>query len=293
MSEEEVNVDAIINEAMSPGATPEIATEGGFSDASAETETPAQDESMSTGSDGRTIKYKGEEVSIDDDRFVDYAQKGYDYQKKMHDYRVEKKLWEAEKAKFQEQFDELKQINEYAKANPQFEQLIQQQWAAIQSGNAPQMDPQTEVQVLSHQLQQLRQDMNSKKEQEVLRQNAELEARQEGAISEFKSKYSDLDWATKDDNGFSLEDRIGQAMIDKKVNDFEIMATYVLKDELMKRQALSAKESAAKGIQKANKLGLGKVTKESTLGVKPTEDIGKKSYDDLIRESFAEMGLKY
>jgi len=290
MAEPELDVDALIAEIGSPDAAPEAPGEGTISDAQAETaEGAAADKADSTEA-GRTLSYKGKELSLDDDKYKAYAQKGYDYEKKMHDFRVERKLFEREKSESKDKYSELKEINDYAEANPQFQKLIQDQWALIQSGQGQQMEPQTEVQVLKHQMAQLMETMSSQKENMEARRVAEMEATQEGTIAKYREEHSSMDWESKDDEGQTLEDRIGHAMLDNGVKDFRIMADSLLLKEHMSRTALAGKESAAKGIQKANKLGLGKVTAESQAKVKQAEDISKKSYDQLMQEAIAEMG---
>ena len=286
---EETNVEALIENATSPETVPEAVTEGQPIDAQAEAEVSEEP----SGQASRLIKHKGEEIGLDDERYVQYAQKGYDYEKKMHDFRVQQKLFQKEQEQFKSKFEELQQINEYAKANPKFEQLIQQQWALIQQGQSPAMEPQDEVQLLRAQMNQMQEKLNSQNEQAEVRRVAEMEARQEGAIDQFKAAHPYLDWATKDEHGQTLEDRIGEKMIESKVKDFDVMAKAMLMDKIIAHKAMESKETAAKDIQKANKLGLGKVTKKSQLASKPAEDVGKKSYDDLIREGLAEYGIQY
>jgi len=70
------------------------------------------------------------------------------------------------------------------------------------------------------------------------------------------------------------------------------MADHFLKDQLMQRNSIESKEAAAKGIQKATKLGLGKVTPNPTMAVKPAESIRSKSYDQLTAEALAELGIQ-
>ena len=287
-----IDVDALYDAAMAPESPKESGAEGTI-------DTPAANEDGNTepttapGSDKFSITHKGKELSLDDEKYKGYAQKGYDYETKMHQFRVDQKLFEQKQEQSKEQYDQIKQIDDYAKANPQFNQLIQDQWAQIQAGNVPEMNPQTEVQVLKTQMSQLMDSMNSQKEGLENRRVAELEASQEGAISKYKDDNKSMDWETKDAEGNTLEDRIGHAMLEKGVRDFDIMANSFLLKQHLASKTLEGKESAAKAIQKNNKLGLGKVTERSTLGVKKGEDFRNKSYDDLTKEAFAELGIDY
>ena len=244
-----------------------------------------------------TLKYKGEDIGMQDDKFKMYAQKGYDYEQKMHQLRVDRKMWNQEKERENSQYDELKQINEYTKSNPEFERLIKREWARIQGGGSPseQLQQQAGTQNLSPQIQA---QMNSmierldRQDQDLRsRQTAEKEASIEGAIDSYKEKYEHFDWNTKDDFGQTLEDRITQHALDEGIRNFKTAANDLLHEEHMKRAQLSSKEQAGKELQKQHKMGLGKVTKESQLQAKPLEDVGKKSYTDIVAETLKEYGL--
>jgi len=292
MTETAESVEAMIQEVMTPEAAPAATQEGDISEATQQ-EATTEETSQVTDSDGYTIKYKGKEIGLEDDKYRDFAQKGYDYEQKMHQFRVDSKLKEQEHEKKSSALKELEQINEYAKSNPAFEQLIQREWAKVQSGQEVEVAPQDRIQVLESRLNQVLSTLGSQQEEMEARKVAEMEATQEGSIAKYKETNADFDWVKKDETGHTLEDRIGQAMIDNGVKNFKIMADSFLLNEHMNRKTLEGKESLAKDIQKVNKLGLGKVTKKSQLGVSKSDDISKKSYDDLIKESFAELGLTY
>jgi hypothetical protein len=295
MSEAAENVEALVQEAYAPDAPPEANQEGTISDA--QTQPEAVEEPSSSGDDSgfkQVLKHKGKEVVIDDEqKYNMYAHKGYDYEQKMHQFKVDRKLREKEWADKEAQYRELEQINTYAKENPAFEQLIQREWAKVQAGGQVQVAPEDRVQVLEARLNQVLDKLENQGKDLEARRVAEMESKQEMAIDSYKEKNADFDWGTKDEQGASLEDRIMQEMVDKGVRDFEIMADYVLKQERLARKELEAKEAVAKDIQKANKLGLGKVTKKSQLGVKKSEDIANKSYDDLVGESLRELGYEF
>lgn len=289
------NVDALVQEAYAPDAPLEANPEGMIEDVQTQHETVEESSSESAESAFRKmLKHKGKEILIDDEQKYDmYAHKGYDYEQKMHQLKVDRKLKEKEWADRETQFKELEQINNYVKENPAFEQLIQREWAKIQAGGQIEVAPEDRVHVLEARLNQVLDKLENQGRDLEARRIAEIEAKQEMAIDSYKESHSDFDWKKKDENGATLEDRIMQQMIDKGVKDFEIMADYVLKNEQLVRKTLEAKESMAKDIQKANKLGLGKVTRKSQIVVQGSEDIKNKSYDDLVAESLKELGYEY
>jgi len=297
MSTEDVNVDQILADAGVPDPSPEVNSEGSLSEKS---ESPLPNEAVTepTGDDPFTLKYKGKDIGMQDDKFKMYAQKGYDYEQKMHQLRVDRKLWDQQKDKENSQYDELKQINEYTKTNPEFERLIKREWARIQGGGSPseqlqgqpgqtQNLPPAQQAQLNSILERLdRQDASLRD-----RQRAEKEASMEGAIEGYKDKYSDFDWGTKDDFGQTLEDRITQHALDNGIKSFQKAANDMLFDEHLKRAQLNSKEQAAKDMQKQHKMGLGKVTKESQLQASSVKDVRSKSYNDIVAETLAEYGI--
>lgn len=288
MQIDEANVEALVESAMAPESSPEASTEGGIPG----NDVPATEGAAEAAAEGgRALIHKGKELSMDDDKFKMYAQKGYDYEDKMHQARVDRKLFDQERETFNTEMGDLRQINDYAKQNPAFEQLIQREWAKVQQ-EGYQPDPQTEVQMLQTQVRSLMEQVNGQSQANENRRVAELEAGQETSIANFKEEHSQMDWATKDAEGNTLEDRITHAMLDNGVKDFGIMASSFLMKEIQSRNAIASKEAAAKEIQKANKLGLGKVTSDPSAAVQSSKDVGNKSYDQLVRESLLELGIE-
>lgn len=288
---QEPNVDQIMSEAYEPEAPLSAPTEQeAQADSATESPEPVVEQ---TGANEFVLKHKGKEIKLDPDKARNYAQKGYDYEKKMHDFRVEKKLYQQEIEKQKSMYGELAEINEFAKQNPAFEQLIQREWQKVQSGQQLEVAPEDKVSFLESRLNQVLEKLESQESQLTQRQQAEMEAAQETGIEKYKESYSDFDWESKDENGATLEDRIMQNMIDKGIKDFEIMADHVLKNELLARQQMEAKKKIGKQIQHSHKHGLGQVTKTSQQKTSKAKDIGSKSYDDLVAEGLAELGIEY
>jgi hypothetical protein len=293
----EINVDQILADAATPESSPEANAEGSLSEKSEPTLENA--EVVETTEDAPfTLKYKGKDIGLQDEKFKMYAQKGYDYEQKMHQLRVDRKLWDQQKQKENSQYDELKQINEYTKNNPEFERLIKREWARIQGGGSPTEQLQAQPGQTQHlppaQQAQLNSILERLDRQDASlrdRQRAEKEASIEGAIESYKEKYSDFDWGTKDELGQTLEDRITQHALDNEIRNFQTAANDMLFDEHVKRAQLQSKEQAAKELQKQHKMGLGKITKESQIQVQGSKGVRSKSYNDLAAEALAELGL--
>lgn len=286
----ESSVDDLLTSAYEPEAPLSAPTE---QDQNADSHKESSEPVLEQNGDKFVLKHKGKEIELDADKARNYAQKGYDYETKMRDFRVQRKLYEQEIEQQKQMYGELAEINEFAKQNPAFEQLIQREWAKVQSGQELQVAPEDKVTLLESRLNQVLEKLDSQEKQLSLRQEAEMEANQETQIDSYKEKYGDFDWQTKDENGATLEDRIMQNMIDKGVKDFEIMADHVLKNELLARQQMEAKRKIGKQLQHSSKHGLGQITKTSQQKATKAKDIGSKSYDDLVAEGLSELGIDY
>lgn len=293
MSEDMVeSIDSILAEANAPEIPMSAPSENSENNVEPKAE-PNAETNPSPEGDGRTLIYKGKEISIDDDKYRMLAQKGYSYEQDRHQLKVDRRLWEREREKHTAEFDELRQINEYAKSNPEFQALIQREWANIQAGGQIQQDPnqQQQPQAYNPQIEALRQRLDAQDEEIRIKKEAERETALESAIENYKESYGSFDWESKDEYGQTLEDRITQHAVDNQIRDFKTAANDYLFDEHLKRASLQSKEKAAKEIQKQNKLGLGKVTDQSTLDVKRADSVRSKSYNDLAAEALKEFGL--
>jgi hypothetical protein len=288
-----MDVDALIESINQPEEPIEPSTEGLTTDAQAETEVSedSSDEQAEDTTSTFNLVHKGKEISVNDENYRQYAQKGYDYESKMKEFNVERKMFQQEREKFQEDIGELKEINEYAKQNPEFERIVKQQWELAQQGRLPDMQPQDQVSLLEAKVNRMQELLDSQKQESESRRVAELEVKQESAISKFKDEHSYLDWETKDEHGQTLEDRVGEKMLESGVRDFNLMAKAMLMEKIVAHKALESKENVGKDIQKANKLGLGKVTKKPQMKLKPLENARSKSWDEVLREAMDEEGI--
>lgn len=285
---QETNVDQLLSDAYEPTAPITAPNENDIA-----AEDIKEDSQVEQAGGKLVLNYKGKDIELDTEKAKAYAQKGYDYETKMRDFRVERKLAQQEFEKQKALYSELAEINEFAKQNPAFEQLIQREWAKIQSGQQIDVAPEDKVTLLESRLNQVLEKLDSQEQQLSLRRAAEMEAAQETSIEKYKETYSDFDWQTKDENGATLEDRIMQQMLDRGVKDFEIMADHVLKNELLARQQMEAKKKIGKQMQHNAKHGLGRITDHSIQKTNAVQNVRSKSYDQLMSEGLAELGITY
>lgn len=284
--EPEIDVDALVNNANAPEIPMHAPGEG-------EALGGEQKQSeASSSTDGRSLIYKGQEISINDDKYRSLAQKGYSYEKDMHQLKVDRKLWEHDQKKQSSEMEELRKIQDYAVQNPQFQSLIQREWAKIQGGGGLQDDDQqSTVSGTDSQLSAILDRLNQQDNMNRAREEADKEATLETSVEKYKDAYGSFDWGSKDENGQTLEDKIMDYALEQKIPSFKTAANDYLFDEHVKRASITSKETAAKSIQNQHKLGLGKVTSESQLKVKKAEGVRNKSYNQIAAEALKELGL--
>ena len=241
----------------------------------------------------------GKQISLTQEKAKAYAQKGFDYETKMHNLRVDRQMFDRQKEKNKTDYKELKEINDFAKSNPEWEQFIHEQWSARQQGQegAPAYQQQysnpdnQQISSLQNQLNAMKQQLSGQTEDAQARKAAEIDSRLQGEIDTYKEKFSDFDWNSQDELGLSLEGKIQQHAIDNGIKGYTAAARDYLWDEHMKRANMSSKEQVGKAVQKQNSLGLGKVTKTSQLQGKQAQNVRSKSYHDLTQEVLAEYGI--
>jgi hypothetical protein len=292
MSSNDESVDSLMEDMNAPEIPMDSKSEGDVSDYSSELEDTINDAFLSLDRDGKQIK-------LDQNKAKAYAQKGFDYETKMHNLRVEKQMFDRERQKQEESYKELKEINDFAKQNPEWERFLHEQWSSRQNQQAYQGNPayqgsnpeMSKVAFLENQLNNVMRQLDSQREDMTARQTAELDSKIQGEIDNYKEQYSDFDWASEDEIGLTLESRIQQHALDNRIPNFVAAARDYLWDEHMKRASMNSKEQVGKAVQRQNALGLGKVTKTSQMQAKEAKGVRSKSYSDLAAEALAEYGL--
>lgn len=244
------------------------------------------------------IKHGGKDIALDDHKYRMYAQKGYDYQDKMHQLRVDRNLYakdredfDNQRQTFQAEYDELKQINDYAKANPQWLDTVRSSWQQVQQGGQHYSQQTPEMLQLRSKVEQLASVLADQEKMANMRAIAEKDATLESSIANYRDAHSDFDWEKEDDSGLKLEQRIMQHAIDGGIKSFQAAARDYLWDEHMTRAQLQTKEKVGKELQKQTKFGFGTPTSTSQMQVTRAENLRKKSYHDMAQEALRELGL--
>jgi hypothetical protein len=295
-----VDIDQILTELNTETpAQPETKETAAVSEKPIEEQTPAEQ--------AKTYELirKGTKRTFTAEEMIPFAQKGWDYEEKMREFNVnrmqtiaqEKAKWEAE---FNPKFKDLEtklsrysDVDKYIQRDPQWWEFVQgeyQKRLTEQGGNAHNSGHNPVIESLKSELNQVKEYVTSKQEQERIQAEAEKDTKLDTSVADYKGQNSHFDWSTTDNNGLDLEKRILKHAIDNNIGSFKAAANDYLFDEHMKRSQIKAKEETGKEIKKQTKLGLGPVTdKPVTKTVERTKNVRSKSYSDLVDEALSEL----
>ena len=257
--------------------------------------------------DGRIITANGKEVKIAKDKIDQYLSKGYAFESKMSDLNVDKQKftderdsWNTEKSEMDTRYSELKQLDDYARDNPEWLEKIKTSFnqkdeleKEVISNHDPDDPLIKKIDSMQEKLSKYENHIENEIKEREDRKQAESNAKFDSQVLDYKQKFSNLDWNTKDDSGKTLEDKVIDFADKRKLSSFEDAFKLLHFDDFQKRSEIKGKEEAGKSIQQAKKLGLGAITDQpSTKLPSNVKDIRNKSYNESIKEGLAEMGIK-
>lgn len=250
------------------------------------------------------INYRGQNVEIPQDKVEQYLSKGWDYETKMRDFHMSKQEIENARAELEKnktllesQYSELKQLDDYARQNPEWLETVKSAWQAKndqvqnQLNNTDPNDPvYKRIQEIESRYSKQQEFIDNLIKREETELRAKRDAELDSKIMEIKNKYSWLDWNSKE-NGSSLEYKIVDHALKNGINDPEAALLHLKNDDIFKKIEMAAKSEVGERLKETKKLGLGPITKEPTMNkLKESNNIRNKSYRDLTEEALAELG---
>lgn len=195
--------------------------------------------------DGKKVKFNSEDLKK-------YAQSGYRAEERYQQIIQEQEKIAKERAEFEgkrSQYDELRQLDNWARENPELFHRMRLEYENQRAGHDFGEVPPYLAKFVSE-LEQIKSRFseidNFQTQQRVSAQDKALDE----DINAFKKEHPQFDWNSKE-----LERRILLHAQDNKIPSFRAAARDLLFDELVKRNELKAKETIGKEIQKSTKLG--------------------------------------
>lgn len=250
------------------------------------------------------FKYQanGREVEEPIDMILKRASQGYNYAQRMAEFKQERERYTGELDGLKKQSETLskwKQFDEYAVKNPTWAQHVEEMWAKKDQFSNPDIDPNDPVNQRFAEMEKTYGEKLSRvdkflAEQEAQKQQAAVAAvdsKLSKAISSVQEKYKDIDFATADETGQSLENRILQHAIDNEIGSFEAAFKDYYWDQLTARErdrALSEKAASTKGDFKA---GIVARTAIPSLGAKAKLNPRNSTYEGIYETIIKDYNL--
>lgn len=205
---------------------------------------------------GQAIKIKE-----NDPRFSQWLSQGHDYSQNINTFKQERDGWEKSKQDWEKQWGTYREIDQFAKQNPDWWSSIEQSYQ--QRLSTPNNVPPEVKQYLDQRFEPIAQDIPLMKQflQEMQTQKMEQQVKQEddklvGAIKSIQDKYPNLDFAAKDQTGLSLEQRVLDHAIKNGHQTFRAAFLDYYHDDLERLAETRGRESISQEMQKRKKLGL-------------------------------------
>lgn len=201
------------------------------------------------------LDIRGQKIKADEPSLLKWAQQGYDYSQNQSAFKTEKDSWLKEKTDWEAKINPYREIDEFAKQNPDW-------WNTIQEGFQKRNQPQIPDELKSY-LEPIVKDYSEVKTfiNDVQREKEEARIKNEDAnldkeIKDLRSHYSDLDFDVKDQNGQSLEQRILDHGTKNGFRTFSSAFKDYYHEELIKRAESRGREAVSADMKKRQKLGL-------------------------------------
>jgi FtsZ-binding cell division protein ZapB len=239
------------------------------------------------------IKHKGQEIKAPLEKILQWAQLGYDHPQKAQEWNQTKAKLdeyvkkEAQFKEYEQKWAPYKEVDEFATKNPDW-------WAQVQKNyqeKISQAQSNPEIAALKNELNELKEFKNSLTQKEQSQKVQEEDKQLSSEVEQIRKTYSNFDFDAPDQDGFTLEMKVLKHAEENGIKSFKTAFRDYCHDQLMSKAEEKGKETISKEVQKRTKLGILGETSKPTKGLKVAEQVGKKSYDDLLNEAKEELGL--
>jgi len=223
----------------------------------------------------------GKQIKATKDEVLKWASQGHDYSQKMETLK-------SDRGDFDNTLKTYQEIDEYAKANPDWWNQVQDSYQSKDNVETPE-DPAL-AQVMSElgELKQFKEEfVNEKKQVET----AEADKMLDLQVKSIREVYPNLDWGGKNDKGHNLEQQVLHHALENNLGDnFKASFRDYMHDKLIAFAKEEGKETVGKDLAKKTKLGLLGETPTPTKSLKGADNIKEKSYEQLLDEGLSELG---
>lgn len=255
---QEHDVDAIIAKAYSGSENPSITTEapGSESQVTPPVSQAPQFKEYEFSHRGQAIKIKD-----NDPRFTQFLSQGHDYAQNVQTMKAEREKWEQSKSEWEKTWSPYKEVDAYAKENPDWWNHVDQSFKQKLSSQEGVPDPvkqyfDQKLEPIAKDIPLMKQFLQEMQTAKLEKQQADEDAKLAESVKSIQARYPDLDFKAKDETGVSLENRVLKHGIDNGFPTFRAAFLDYFHDSLEKQAEARGKEAIMKEINQRKKLGL-------------------------------------
>jgi hypothetical protein len=243
----------------------------------------------------RKFTHNGKEIVVNDaDKYDTWARQGYDYSQKMSEFKSQQEKWDAERQQrdneFKSSYNTYQEIDSFAKSNPDWWSHVQQSY---QTRETPQIDPNLRqiIEPLQQELQGIKSFVNDYQAKQIEAQAAEQDKALVTEISDLAKRFPEVNFATKDANGQSLELAVIKHANERGIPSFSAAFYDYYQPHLEKLYEGRGRSAVEKDVQTRTKQGFLGTSQDPKVGVQKPVNLRSKSYGDLTQEALRELGL--
>jgi hypothetical protein len=304
-------VDTLTQDSGIGGAAPEMDTDAILAEVlgseSGQTQQPTQSSNEPQSPEKEfeaDFTWKGKQIKMPWSKAKAYVQKGYDYEQNIGTLKRERDEFLRERNQFGDlnRLKELKTLDDFAKQNPAFLNLVKTQWEAIQKGQtapvhgaadgttpaAPAFDPvQSTLQTLMNEVNQLKQERQS---QELEKADSQLDT----DLQTLRDTYKTLDWDKQDEFGYTREHQVLRYIQNYGV-DAKKAFWALYGEEVAQAKAEETRQKTLTDVQEKHKRGKfisGAMSKAPAFSPS-SKNVSDKSYDDITKSVMKEYNINY
>lgn len=224
-----------------------------------------------------TITINGQQYQATRAQILQWASQGRNYP------QLVEKL-KARETELDGKYKNYAEIDQFAKANPDWWKTVVQSYQTTQSQGTPgsqasfQLPP--EVQSKIDQLDQFKSSFEAEQAHKAL----------DAEVQDIRKSYPNLSWDTLDESGSSLEMRVYDHALKSGIQSFKTAFKDLMHDDIVKYRADEAKAQAVKELQAQRKQGVLGVSTTPSRGPAPGPT-KHKTYDDAASAAMAELGI--
>ncbi len=226
----------------------------------------------------------GKPIKAKEDQVLKWATMGYSAPNEIGKLKKELDGWTQKGQWVSEAEGRYKAVDDYARANPQWFQFIQNQYQQAQT-QAQQANP------LLNDLQSLKEEVKSLSQYKEAIVTQQEDRALTTEIETVKKKYPKVDLQTPDQEGLTLEWKILKHAQENGIKNFTTAFRDYMHDTLLQSAGDEAKEKLVKDKQAKSKLGILGISEAPTTEKKGVYQKGK-SYAQLTNDIIKEYNLE-